>query len=84
MKWIRIIRKLLASIVGIETASSDINIDITNQNYILALSPVDINSNIAGYIIIVMLVAILDADKEGFLRSETVLIGYTLMSNSKK
>ena len=70
MKWIRIIRKLLASIVGIETASSDINIDITNQNYILALSPVDINSNIAGYIIIVMLVA--------------VLIGYTLMSNSKK
>lgn len=72
MKWIRIIKKLLASIVGIETASSDINIDITNQNYILALSPVDINSNIAGYIIIVMLVAIL------------VLIGYTLMSNSKK
>lgn len=72
MKWIRIIRKLLASIVGIETTSSDINIDITNQNYILALSPVDINSNIAGYIIIVMLVAIL------------VLIGYTLMSNSKK
>lgn len=72
MKWIRIIKKLLASIVGIETASSDINIDITNQNYILALSPVDINSNIAGYIIIVMLVAIL------------VLIGYTLISNSKK
>ena len=72
MKWIRIIKKLLASIVGIETTSSDINIDITNQNYILALSPVDINSNIAGYIIIVMLVAIL------------VLIGYTLMSNSKK
>lgn len=72
MKWIRIIKKLLASIVGIETASSDVNIDITNQNYILALSPVDINSNIAGYIIIVMLVAIL------------VLIGYTLISNSKK
>lgn len=72
MRWIRIIKKLLASIVGIETASSDINIDITNQNYILALSPVDINSNIAGYIIIVMLVAIL------------VLIGYTLISNSKK
>ncbi len=72
MKWIRIIKKLLASIVGIETTSSDINIDITNQNYILALSPVDINSNIAGYIIIVMLVAIL------------VLIGYTLISNSKK
>lgn len=72
MKWIRIIKKLLASIVGIETASSDINVDITNQNYILALSPVDINSNIAGYIIIVMLVAIL------------VLIGYTLISNSKK
>ena len=72
MKWIRIIKKLLASIVGIETASSDTNIDITNQNYILALSPVDINSNIAGYIIIVMLVAIL------------VLIGYTLISNYKK
>lgn len=72
MKWIRIIKKLLASIVGIETTSSDINIDITNQNYILALSPVDINSNMAGYIIIVMLVAIL------------VLIGYTLISNSKK
>lgn len=72
MRWVRIIKKLLASIVGIETASSDINIDITNQNYILALSPVDINSNIAGYIIIVMLVAIL------------VLIGYTLISNSKK
>lgn len=72
MKWIRIIKKLLASIVGIETASSDVNIDITNQNYILALSPVDINSNIAGYIIIIMLVAIL------------VLIGYTLISNSKK
>ena len=72
MKWIRIIKKLLASIVGIETASSDVNIDIINQNYILALSPVDINSNIAGYIIIVMLAAIL------------VLIGYTLISNSKK
>lgn len=72
MKWIRIIKKLLASIAGVKTTSSGIDVDITNQNYILALSPVDINSNIAGYIIIVMLVAIL------------VLIGYTLISNSKK
>ena len=72
MKWIRIIKKLLASIVGVKTTSSGIDVDITYQNYILALSPVDVNSNIAGYIIIVMLVAIL------------VLIGYTLMSNSKK
>ncbi len=72
MKWLALIKKLLGSIYGYKASSINASINIKNTNYILALSPVDINSEKSGYIIIIMLIAIL------------ILIGYTLINNSKK
>lgn len=72
MKWLALIKKLLGSIYGYNASSINASINMKNTNYILALSPVDINSEKSGYIIIIMLIAIL------------ILIGYTLINNSKK
>lgn len=72
MKVVVFIKKLIAAAIGINTFNSSPSIDIMNANYILALNPVSIDSNVAGYIIIIMLVAIV------------ILIGYTLISNGKK
>ena len=71
MKVVVFIKKLIAAAIGINTFNSSPSIDIMNANYILALNPVSIDSNVSGYIIIIMLVAIV------------ILIGYTLISNGK-
>lgn len=71
MKYIKLIKKIIASVLISNTNSSIYSNDMLNSNYIIALNPLGKNINIIGYIIIIMLIAIV------------ILIGYTMVSNSK-
>lgn len=72
MKWLSLVKKLVASVTGISSVNSSQNTSILDGNYILALNPLDFDAHSRGLIIVVMLIAIV------------VLIGYTLFSNRNK